>query len=88
MREIEKEEFRKMIKNADELYELFENERLGAEWKHDSERFMGLTFMYTTTLVKESISLSKLTKWLIGLTIALAVLTFFQIVIGIIGIYT
>jgi hypothetical protein len=87
MREIEKEEFRKMIKNADDLYEFMEKERLGTEWKHDSERFMGLAFIHTATLVRESISLSMLTIWLIVLTIGLAILTLFQIIIGMIGLF-
>lgn len=75
LEENEKKELRKMIKEAQAMYEFMREDGLTPEWMGDSERFMGFTFIHTKTLVKHSNALTKLTRWLIGLTIGLLVLT-------------
>ena len=65
----EKSELENIVAEADALYDLMEQCKLGEKWKHDSERFMAFTAGHTRNLVKHSITLTKLTWLLIGLTI-------------------
>ncbi len=71
----EQEELIKEIEEAHAMYEFMEKQRLFRPWMGDSERFMGFTFLHTKALVKHSITLVNLTRWLKGLTIGLLVLT-------------
>ena len=49
------------------------------KWMHDSERYMGFTFVHTKQLVKHSITLAWLTGALIFLTVTLAALAGWEI---------
>jgi len=79
----EKGEIRKIIDETTAAYDFIEENRLYKGWMQDSERFMGFTFVHTRNLVRHSITLSKLTKGLIGLTIALVILSAVQIYLSI-----
>jgi len=81
LEEKEKEEIRRMVNEADAIYKFIQKSKLDATWMNDSERFMGFTFIHTKNLVKHSIILSKLTRWLIGLTITLVILSVVQIIL-------
>ena len=81
----EEQEIRIMINEATSIYEYIKKNNLNERWMGDSEQFMGFTFFHTKQLVKHSITLSKLTRWLIGLTIALVILSIVQIILFIIG---
>ncbi len=77
--EKEKEEIKNIIGEMWAIYLLIEKGGLHKPWMDDSERFIGFGFFHTKALVKHSITLSKLTRWLIGLTTALLVLSIVQI---------
>ena len=68
-------EIENIVAEADALYDLMEQCKLGEKWKHDSERFMAFTAGHTRNLVKHSITLSKQTCVLIGLTVVLTVIS-------------
>ncbi|MDD5038213.1 MAG: hypothetical protein PHN78_02735 [Dehalococcoidales bacterium] len=74
-----KSEIDEAIAEANEIYEYIQSKHGRQEWMGDTERFMALTFLTTRDLVKESIVLSRLTRGLIGLTIALGFLTLTQV---------
>ena len=63
------------------IYLYIEKTGLSKEWMGDSERFMGFTFSHTKALLKHSITLTKLTRWLIFLTIALVISSAVQIIL-------
>lgn len=69
--EDEKKEIRRRCLEADAIYEYTEEAKLGLKWKGDTERFMAFAALFTKDLANHSITLSRLTKWLIGLTLAL-----------------
>jgi hypothetical protein len=73
--EKEEKEIRKIIDETTSIYDFMQKNDLYEQWMGDSERFMGFTFVHTKNLVKHSITLSKLTRWLIGLTITLVILS-------------
>jgi len=75
LEEKEKEEIRKMVDETTAIYEFLDTNEVSKKWMNDSERFIGFTFVHTKYLVKHSITLTNLTRWLIGLTIGLLVLT-------------
>ena len=81
LEEKEKKEIRKMVEEATALYEFIQENGLTKRWMGDSEQFMGYTFIHTKNLVRHSITLTKLTHWLIGLTIGLAILSLVHIII-------
>lgn len=84
----EKKEIEEIIGEIEAIYQFIQKEGLYTEWMHDSERFIGFGFFHTKTLVKHSIVLSRLTRWLIGLTATLLILSFVQIVLYVIERYT
>lgn len=77
--EKEKEELREAVKEAKAAYKLIQDEKLTGDWSGDSERFMALTYMHTKSLVAHSITLTKLTRGLIGLTIGLVIVSLVNI---------
>ena len=77
----EQEEVLKIVDENSAIYLLIEKGGYHKEWMHDSERFMGFTFSHTKALVKHSITLTKLTRGLIGLTVALAIIAIVQILL-------
>ena len=79
LNEKEKGELREIVEEAKTVYNFIEEERLTGSWSGDSERFMALTFMHTKSLVAHSITLTKLTHWLIGLTIGLVIVSLVNI---------
>ena len=81
LEEKEKDELRKEVKYAQAVYDFIEKEDAMGHLRGDSERFMPMTFMQTKTLVAHSITLTKLTRWLIGLTIALTSLSITHIIL-------
>jgi len=83
--EKEKEELRNMIEETTSIYEFIQNNKLFKEWMHDSERFIGFTFIHTKNLLRHSITLTRLTRWLIGLTIGLVIVSLVHIVLIIIS---
>ena len=79
--EKEKEEIRKIVDETDVIYNFIEDNSLRRKWMGDSERFMGFSFFHTRELVKHSIALTKLTRWLEWLTFGLFLMTLIQILI-------
>jgi hypothetical protein len=77
----EKNEIEKIVDEMQAVYLYIEKNKLYKEWMHDSERFMGFTFGHTRELVRQSITLGKLTTWLVWLTAILAILTLVNILI-------
>ncbi|MBI2859041.1 MAG: hypothetical protein HYX90_08180 [Chloroflexi bacterium] len=75
-----KMEIEDIVGELDAVYEFIEKRGLNKRWMGDSERFMGFGFFHTKALVKHSIVLSRLTWALIGLTAALFILSFVQLV--------
>ena len=75
----EEEEIRKIINETTDIYDFIQKNNLYQQWMGDSERFMGFTFVHTKNLLKHSITLSKLTGWLMALTIALLISSIVQI---------
>ena len=71
LNENEKKEINRRCLEANAIYEYIKQEKLEQAWTGDTERFMALTALFTKDLVNHSITLSRLTKWLIGLTLAL-----------------
>ena len=71
--EAEKEEVRRMCEDMELIHQYVDDAHLLRRSKDDAERFIGLTFGHTRTLVRHSITLTKLTRWLIGLTLALVI---------------
>ena len=66
-----KHEIRERCLEANAIYDYIEQEKLVENWKHDTERFIAFSALFSRDLVEHSITLSRLTKWLIVLTIAL-----------------
>ena len=75
-----KSEIERAVKEANEIYEYIESQHGRQDWMGDTERFIALTFLTTRDLIKHSVILSRLTKWLIGLTITLAIIAVVQAV--------
>lgn len=76
-----KSEIDKAVTEANEIYEYIESKHGRLDWMGDTERFMALTFLTTRDLVKHSVTLSRLTKWLIVLTVSLAFLAAAQLIV-------
>ncbi|HEY51026.1 MAG TPA: hypothetical protein G4O20_04390 [Dehalococcoidia bacterium] len=74
-----KSEVDRAIPEANEIYEYIKSNYGDQPWMGDTERFMALTFLSTRDLVKHSIVLTGLTRWLRGLTIVLGVLALAQL---------
>ena len=58
-----------LCEEATALYNFMETAKLGLDWKHDTERFMAFTAAHTKNLITHTITLTKLTWSLIGLTL-------------------
>ena len=68
--EQEKVEVRKICANADALYDLMDKEKLGLDWKHDTERFMFFAFFQSEALARQSKAITCLTIALLIFAVA------------------
>lgn len=71
----QRREIKEHVNEMQSIYNFIEKTGMHKPFMDDCERFMGFTFLYSKQLVKHSIALENLTKWLIGLTICLVLLT-------------